>query len=223
MTGAEHSEDRTMTDTRDDLLPRREFLRRSARLVSATAAALNAHASLAATPQSDTTTTPALSLAFWDGARLIPADRLPSGDATLGRNGVRLVVRAMRIDARRLTALDAHYFVSLDGSDAHFPYHAWAANPHGPAHAAFTMPVAPDGTVRLSAHHAGEETRLPLTTGTLLDAPKLRAGCYVLALGVSNWGAYQFRADADLPLVRRTLSGFVPASLEYLVLSVSPA
>lgn len=213
-----------MTDTRDDLLPRREFLRRSACLVGATAVALNTRNGLAATPQSGNTATPALSLAFWDGTRLIPADRLPAGDPVLCRTGAHLVVRAMPAPGvRRLTALDAHYLISLDGSDTHVPYHVWAANPHGPAHAVFTMPVAPDGTVRLSARHDGEETGLSLTTGPSPDTPKLRAGHYVLAPGVANWGAYQFQAEADLPLVRRTLSGFAPASLEYLVLSISPA
>ena len=212
-----------MTELEPTSRPRREFLRNAAGVAGALALGWEAERAEAASQQSEGQAEPTLAVAYWDGTRLIDAKHLASGEAALIHSGVRLRVNS-HAGGEALRALNAYY---LTEGNAHVPYHAWKQSALGHTSARFTMPVTGGDGILLSARHDSTETFGRLHTDGSLGQPKLRAGLYVLAVGLTNWAGCHFDPQALAigapPLTCRTLSGFVPARFGYRVLSVEAA
>ena len=208
-----------MTELEPNSFPRREFLRGALGVAGAVALGLETSYAQAEAPQA----TSMLSVAYWNGTRLIDARYLVSGDAALNRAGARLRVTG-HAGGEALRAIHAHYPVAMNGAETHAPYHAWTRNAQGNVGTRFTLPVTPNAGVLLSALHDDHETFVRLRTDKTVGQPKLKTGLYVLALGQTDWNGCHLDLDAPGgPLSRRTLSGFVPVKFGYRLISVEPA
>ena len=212
-----------MTELNPNLFPRRKFLQTAAGVAGVVALGWDAGRTEAAAPQEQDRHELMLAVAYWNGARLIDARHLPSGEAALIHSGVRLRVHGHE-GGESLRALNAYYLTQESG---HVPYHAWQQSALSHTSARFTMPVLSGDGILLSARHEKTETFGRLHTNAAPGQPKLRTGIYVLAVGLTDWTGYHFDPQALAagapPLIRRTLRGFVPASFGYRILTVESA
>lgn len=213
-----------MTELELNAFPRREFLRGALGVAGVVALGLET-AQAAPAPEATASvpaSAPALAAAYWNGTRLVDARHLASGDPEC-HSGVRLAVAAHPTGAA-LRGINAHYAVTLHGTETHTPYHAWTRNALGNVGTRFTLPVAPNAGILLSAQHGSDETFVRLRTDAASGQAKLRTGLYVLAVGAPDWNVCHLDLDAPSgPLLRRTLSGFVPVRFGYRLVTVEQA
>ena len=197
-----------MIDRTRNSIARRDFLRGAATLAGASVLGPSAVARALFPVQAS------VALFYWDGERLLPADRLPGGDPGIDR--VRLTIGGHG-DASDLQALNAIFPVLTSAGLRAFPYHAWVA---GGSRSRFTMPVDEDGNVTLRVELSGKQATagdLRLNVGGR-SGPKLREGVYVLVSGDVDLGGFVLDPkDDDSPLVDR--NGLL-APFGYLTLAI---
>jgi len=185
---------------------RRQFLTGAAYAVGAATLALSMPEQAAEAAGVDAKDTPELVVAYVDGERLIPVDRI-DGDHSLVGTSVRLAISA-RNPGRTFESVDAHFPQDAGG---HALFHAWHKDV---SDAAFAMPVVADG-LRFSVHVDSAEIPFSLSPGSL------RTGAYVL----STSHAFAVVAEEDgRPVLReRTLGGLAPARFDHIFLTVERA
>jgi hypothetical protein len=213
-----------MSENKPNLLDRREFLQGAATVVGAVAIGVGTN-SEAAPSSVKTKSTPKLSVGFWDGDSLHNASALPSGDASLAGTSVKMIISGKQHAGSLVNAIDVHYPVLSEGTQTAVPHHAWTRVAHRTMTNIAVVPVVDNG-VRLSVQHQGMETPLHLSLNDDSSALKLRIGTYVIASHDIAWGMYQMEASNDpgeARLVHRTLSGFVPANIEHITVTVERA
>lgn len=195
-----------MSDSLNPTLDRRAFIRGTAGVVGAGVLAQSGLAALA--------TTGVVSVAYFDGKRLIPADNMSAGDASIQRVTITLDARGKGA----LRGVNANFPVRVKQSTRKYAFRAWAA---GGVRRKFEMPVdAKTGigfTMTQGSAKAEQKTDLQLSLGRSAG-PKLREGTYVIAAGKVNWNSYRFEEEQENgPLLA---AGGRPTSLQYVVLTV---
>lgn len=197
-----------MSDSLNPNLDRRTFIRGAATAVGATAIAGSGIASNLAL------TAPVISVAYFDGKRLIPIDRMPAADRTLRRVEVTL----QGFGKGKMRRITANFPVRTPKGVKPHPFHAWST---GGFTSKFEMPVDSKNGLSLSVAQgtAKAETATALTLGVgSAKGAKLREGMYIIAAGPVNWASYRFEADdVNGPLLA---AGGRPTSLQYTVLTI---
>lgn len=208
---------------RRDTIRRRTFLGGAAATGAVAALGLGTLGEARAENTSPTADRPGLSLAYWDGARFVPASGLAAGDASLCATGAAITIEAPALPReRRLRQMDIHLPAEIDGQEQNVVFHALHAAPSGGAHRArFIVPVrAHHGLVLGTETAAGAAARVDLVISTEPGEAKLRPGTYAMALGRPRWSLCRVEGRV---VTRRTRQGFVPAEFDHVVITVAPA
>lgn len=196
-----------MSDTQTKSIKRRDVLKGAAALAGAVALENSAVAQVLGS-------TATISVAYFDGTRLIPADRLPKGDGSLEQ----VVVSMKGHNKGQLHGIDAQFEVRQAKGSKLYPYKAWEP---GSVASEFVMPVSAKNGVRLSVSQRTTKSTatvpLQLQVGTAKGA-KLREGTYVIVAGNINWNGYRFEQDdPNGPVLS---AGGRPTSLGYVLLDI---
>ena len=166
-----------------------------------------------------------LSLAYWDGTRMVDAARLGMGmgDGSLMGSSIRVTVNHHTGSHSTLLGLSALYPIN-NGSEL-APYHAWAASEYGSSVGVFTMPIGEAAGLSLSIRHksGGNHTDsdvLRLTAGTDAATPKLMTGTYVIASRPELSGCTLKTDESEASIV---LHNGAPAKFDCLIVDVQRA
>ena len=208
-----------MSDTQSKL-PRREFLRGAVGVVGASVlgartAFAGGPASVGPNPQPGT----GLSIAYWDGTSLTPAEKLAYGDSSL--SNIEFTVRGYG-DGSAILGLDTIFTVS--GSPLPFP--TWTAPPQGVNKVAILVPLDPVKGLHLTSHVAGQSGSASIDTFFSFGGdrnPKLREGSYVVVAGAIDWNAYHFDPTNEQSPLSPVYTGKLAPMPPYLVLTVERA
>ncbi len=143
------------------------------------------------------------------------ATRLAAGDPQLAR-GVRVTVHGLTGDQQRLASLgvrsaELRVGFAVDGVDeSRVEFRAWgyqllpAAQFGSPI--SFRVPVDRGLALALEVEAFGSERfETVLVTGREAGAPKLRAGCYLIAPGASDFRPRHFDAARSAPMIGFTV------------------
>lgn len=195
-----------MSDSLNPVVDRRTFIRGAAGVVGATALANSGFAALA--PGEGL-----VSIAFFDGNRLIPAERMGAGDRTIRRAEI-------MIDSRgrgSLRGLNVNFPVRVSKTVRKYPFKAWES---GGSRRRFEVPVDAKAGIGMTVTQgsAKAEQRTEFSLGLTGGGPALREGTYVIAAGRVNWSSFRFEPEQDNgPLLA---AGGRPTSLQYVVVTV---
>lgn len=203
-----------MSEIETSMIPRRTFLRGAAGVVGA--GVLGASPAIAGALQLSGGVAPTVSIAYWDGKKFIPAERLPRGDAGLHSISVSLVGYGK---PGNLIGLDTYNPIKVGAKMQNVSFMAWSASLRGGSRTKFVMPVQPGSGIRLAAKTISGKERfssdVQLSNGTA-SAPKLREGTYVITASPISWGVHTL----DLTHPENPLVG---PPVQYVLLTVERA
>lgn len=196
-----------MSEINQTTVKRRDVLRGAAAIAGAVALESSAIGQVL----SSTTT---ISVAYFDGTRLVPADRLAKGDSL---EQVLLSIEGHGKGA--LHEIGAIFDVKTSKGLKPYRFKAWEP---GSVKSQFSMP-AKSGLKLDVAQKTGKKTAtnaLPMAANAA-KGYKLKEGTYVIAAGNVNWSSYRFEADdANGPVLS---ANGRPTSLGYVLLTVERA
>lgn len=187
---------------------RRQFLKNSAGLTGMALLSLSPASAIARVMRSGAT----IKLAYWNGARLVPAESLPGGDSSL--ESVQISVRGFGSPGT-LDSIELHVLLE---KQENAPFIAWVAPPQGNARTRFIAAVHPQqGLVFEVVDTRKTRTNFALTT-TGGVGPKLVEGTYVLLPAGTNLSSLRFTPERpDGPLVALGLSR---APTQYVIMKI---
>lgn len=136
---------------------------------------------------------PAVSIAFWDGTRLIPSGSLKAGDPTLTR-----VLLKFSTNGRpgAIRSFLARFQVGANAS-RQSSFRFWVAT--GAPAARFEMPVRDSGDLGFTTEQDLGPAPFRLITGTGANG-KLREGTYVIVPGIVDWKTFEYRPGEPIRL-----------------------
>ncbi len=194
-----------MSEIKQTTVKRRDVLKGAAAIAGAVALESSAIGQML----SSTTT---ISVAYIDGTRLVPADRLAKGDSSLEQ----VLLSVEGHGKGTLHEIGAIFDVTTAKGTKPYRFKAWEP---GCVKSQFSMP-AKSGLKLDVAQKTGKKT----ATSSLPMAPssakgyKLKEGTYVIAAGNVNWNSYRYEAnDANGPVLS---ANGRPTSLGYVLLTV---
>lgn len=196
-----------MSETKHLTIKRRDVLKGAAALAGAVALENSAIAQVLSS-------TATISVAYFDGTRLVSVEKLAKGDATLEK----VLISIESHGKGALHELSAMFDVPVAKGTKQFPYKAWEPSS---VKSQFLMPVSARDGIRLSVTQKTAKSTATTPLQLLSNSAKggkLKEGTYVIAAGNVNWNSYRFEADdINGPLLG---AGGRPTSLGYVLLTV---
>jgi len=197
-----------MSDLLNPNLDRRTFVKGAATAVAGTALAGSSVASQFLNE------VPVVSVAYFDGHRLIPVEKILSGDRSLDRLEVTIESKGKG----SLRGINVNFPVTAGNGVKPYPFRAWES---GGLTRKFEVPVDPKTGVSLTVLQGTPKAETALTfnlgLGTAKGA-KLREGTYVVAAGRVNWSNFRFEAeDPNGPVLD---AGAKPTNLQYALITI---